>query len=65
MKDNIIDGDILLTTEGSSGFISDGIRVDNCGGKSDGFPVGTSDGATLGFSDSTMLGVADSSKFGG
>ena len=61
-KYNIIDGDELLTTEVSTDLISDSIRVDNCGRKSDGFPVGASDDATLGFSDSSILGVADSSK---
>ena len=61
-KYNIIDGDKLLTTEGSPELIYDGIRVDNSGGKSDGFPVEASYGATLRFSDSSILDVADSSK---
>ena len=64
LEDNIIDGDELLTTEGSTESISDGTRLDNSGGKPGGFPVGKYDGSTLGFYDSAMLGVVDSSKLG-
>ena len=42
--------------------MSDSIRVNNSGGKYDGFPVGASDGATICFSENSILGVADSSK---
>ena len=38
------------------------MRVDNSGGKSDGFTVGASDGETLGFSDSSILVVSGYSK---
>ena len=61
-KYNSIYGDELLTTEGFPDLISDGICLDNSGGKSNGFPVRESYGATLGFSDSSILGVANYSK---
>ena len=54
-KYNIIDGEEILTIESYTDLISDGVRVDNSGGKSDGFTVGASDGETLGFSDISTL----------
>ena len=64
MKDKIIDGDELLTTEGCTELIFDGIYVEKSEGKSDGFPFGTSNGETIGLYDITMLGVISSSKLG-
>ena len=60
MKDNIIDGDILLVSVGFPDSVSDGIRLKHFYG----ITAGTSDGATLGLIDNTMLGVTDSCKLG-
>ena len=63
-KDNIIDGDILLTTEGSINFIFDGIEEFHSDGNSSGVPAETYDVETLSPIDITFLVVADPSKLG-
>ena len=60
--DNIIDGDLIWTTNVSPGSISDGRRLDKYDGNSEVITVGTSDGETLGLIDNTLLGVSNSSK---
>ena len=42
MKDNIIDADVIWTSNGSGDSISDGIRLDEYDGNSEGFTVGIS-----------------------
>ena len=59
LNDTIIDGDVLWGTVGSPEWKCEDIRVDNFGGNSKTFPVGTSDGEPLGLIDNTMLGIAD------
>ena len=50
---------------GSLYSVFDIIRVDNCGGNKEGFPVGTYKDEILGIIESKMLVVADSYKQGG
>ena len=42
LKDNIIDADVIWTSNGSGDSISDGIRLDEYDGNSEGFTVGIS-----------------------
>ena len=56
---------IKFENVGSLYSVFDIIRVDNCGGNKEGFPVGTYKDEILGIIESKMLVVADSYKQGG
>ena len=62
LKDNIIDGDVLLGTVGYTDWKYEGTRVDNPDGNSKIFLVGTYYGETLGLIENRMLSIADYSK---
>ena len=64
MNDTIIGGGVLWGIVGYREWKCEGILVENSGGNSKIFPVGTSDGEPLGLIDNTMLGISDSSKLG-